>query len=401
MNIRGIKSATGIYLNRLCFTREVATKIPVANENKFPNTNSSLKMDGWQIHNYGTTEELQFATGLRMPIIINSTDCLVRINATTVNPIDVAMLRGYGSKTLNLLRYQYSKTIEFPLILGREFCGEVVQCGMGVDNKISMGDRVYGVVPLHINGSHAQYVVVPEYCLAIAPASLSNEQAASVLYAGLTAWSGLYITGRLGSICGAVSSSGGGENSRILVMGGSGSVGSLAIQLLKSQNISVFATCSDNAIELVKNLGADYVFDYKSSAEFEALRNYGPFDIVLDCTGQGIELAKKLNFQFRQYITFSSPLLKNVDKFGISFGMLKNITHFIQANMKSLSRKGFLLKYGFFMPAPQGIELLTRLVNKNQLLPIIDSSFTFAELPLAFEKVNRGHLRGKVVITMS
>uniref|UniRef100_A0A0K8WDT6 Reticulon-4-interacting protein 1, mitochondrial n=1 Tax=Bactrocera latifrons TaxID=174628 RepID=A0A0K8WDT6_BACLA len=348
MNIRGIKSATGIYLNRLCFTREVATKIPVANENKFPNTNSSLKMDGWQIHNYGTTEELQFATGLRMPIIINSTDCLVRINATTVNPIDVAMLK-------------------FPLILGREFCGEVVQCGMGVDNKISMGDRVYGVVPLHINGSHAQYVVVPEYCLAIAPASLSNEQAASVLYAGLTAWSGLYITGRLGSICGAVSSSGGGENSRILVMGGSGSVGSLAIQLLKSQNISVFATCSDNAIELVKNLGADYVFDYKSSAEFEALRNYGPFDIVLDCTGQGIELAKKLNFQFRQYITFSSPLLKNVDKFGISFGMLKNITHFIQANMKSLSRKGFLLKYGFFMPAPQGIELLTRLVNKNQV----------------------------------
>ncbi|XP_039951805.1 reticulon-4-interacting protein 1, mitochondrial isoform X2 [Bactrocera neohumeralis] len=382
MNIRGIKSAIGIYLNRLCFTREVATKIPVAKGNKFPNTNSSLKMDGWQIHNYGTTEELQFATGLRMPIIINSTDCLVRINATTVNPIDVAMLK-------------------FPLILGREFCGEVVQCGMGVDNKISVGDRVYGVVPLHVNGSHAQYVVVPEHCLSIAPASLSNEQAASVLYAGLTAWSGLYVTGRLGSICGAVSCSGGGKNRRVLVMGGSGSVGSLAIQLLKSQKVTVYATCSDNAIELVKNLGADYVFDYKNSAEFEALRNYAPFDIVLDCTGQGIELAKNLNFQFGQYITFSSPLLKNVDKFGISFGMLKNITHFIQANMKSLSGKGFFLKYGFFMPAPQGIELLTRLVKKNQLLPIIDSSFTFAELPLAFEKVNRGHLRGKVVITMS
>lgn len=64
------------------------------------------------------------------------------------------------------MRYQYLKAIEFPLILGREFCGEVVQSGMGVD-KIAVGDRVYGVVPLHVNGSHAQYVVVPEYCVII------------------------------------------------------------------------------------------------------------------------------------------------------------------------------------------------------------------------------------------
>ncbi|XP_014095757.2 reticulon-4-interacting protein 1, mitochondrial isoform X1 [Bactrocera oleae] len=400
MNFRNIKTVIGISLNKICSTREVTTQIPVINENNFPNKNNSLKMAGWQIHNYGTSEELQYATGLRMPTIKNSTDCLVRINATTVNPIDVAMLRGYGSKTLNLLRYQYLKAIEFPLILGREFCGEVVQSGMGVD-KIAVGDRVYGVVPLHVNGSHAQYVVVPEYCLSIAPVSLSNKQAASVLYSGLTAWSGLYVTGRLGSICGAISSTGGGENRRILVMGGSGSVGSLAIQLLKSQKATVIATCSYNAIDLVKNLGADYVIDYKNSAEFETLRNYAPFNIVLDCAGQGIELANKLNFQFDQYITFSSPLLKNVDKFGISFGMLKNITHFIQANVKLFSGKRILLKYGFFMPAPQGIELLTRLVKKNQLLPMIDSSFTFAELPCAFEKVKRGHLRGKVVITMS
>lgn len=150
-------------------------------------------------------------------------------------------------------------------------------------------------------------------------------------------------------------------------MGGSGSVGSLAVQLLKSQKVTVIATCSDNAIELVKNLGADYVIDYKNLANFETLRNYAPFDIVLDCAGQGTELANKLNFQFSQYITFSSLLLSNIDKFGLSFGMMKNITHFIEANVKSLSGRRFLLKYGFFMPAPQGIELLTRLVNRNQV----------------------------------
>lgn len=400
MNVRNIKSLRGLCLPRLYSTQDIASQKSVVSGNNCSKSNN-LKMAGWQIHNYGKTEELQYSTRLRMPAIKSSSDCLVRVNATTVNPIDVAMLGGYGSKTLNLLRCQYSKAIEFPLILGREFSGEVVQCGMGVNNKFAAGDRVYGVIPLHINGSHAQYVVVPDYCLSIAPASLSIEQAASVLYAGLTAWSGLYVTGRLGNICGAVSSSGGGENRRILVMGGSGSVGSLAIQLLKSQKATVISTCSENAIELVKNLGADYVIDYKNQTQFEKLRNYAPFDIVLDCAGQGTDIANKLNFNFGQYITFSSPLLMNVDKFGLSFGMMKNITHFIETNAKSLSGKGSLLKYGFFMPAQQGIELLTHLVKKNQLLPLIDSTFTFEELPRAFEKVKSGHLRGKVVITLS
>uniref|UniRef100_W8BMU8 Reticulon-4-interacting protein 1, mitochondrial n=1 Tax=Ceratitis capitata TaxID=7213 RepID=W8BMU8_CERCA len=366
--------------------------------NEISHRSSELKMNGWQIHNYGNCEELQYATGLRMPLIRNANDCLVRINTTTVNPIDVAMLGGYGSKIINMLRCQEAKSIEFPLILGREFCGTVIQCGMGTNNKVGVGDRVWGVVPLQMNGSHAQYVIVPDYCISTAPASLSDEQAASVLYAGLTAWSGLYITGRLGGLCGAISSSGGGENKRVLVLGGAGSVGSIAIQLLKSQKVNVLATCSTDAIETVKNLGADYVVDYKNSEEMQSLNKFGPFDIVLDCAGQGAEVSSQLNMKFHQYITFSSPILKNVDNHGIGLGMIKNVTNFIETNTKSISKKGGLVKYGFFVPAQQGIELIHRLVEKKQLLPLIDSTFTFDRLPHAFERVQNGHLRGKVVI---
>ncbi|XP_054742470.1 reticulon-4-interacting protein 1 homolog, mitochondrial isoform X1 [Anastrepha obliqua] len=385
---------------RYCSTNNFKSFKSTAESKNHSCLDGKLKMVGWQIHNYGHTEELQYAKGLRMPQIQSSSDCLVRVHATTVNPIDVAMLEGYGSKMFNMLRCKFSSAIEFPLILGREFCGEVIQCGMGAKNGLRVGERVWGVVPLQLNGSHAQYVVVPDYCLSAAPKGLSNEQAASVLYGGLTAWSGLYITGRLGGICGAVSSTGGGANKRVLVMGGSGSVGSLAIQILKSQKATVFATCSEDAIELVKNLGADYVVDYKNATEFDALSSYAPFDIVLDCAGQGIEQANKIRFPFRQYITFSPPFVRNLDNLGFGLGMIKNVTDMVETNTKAIYSNGGLLKWGFFTPAPQGIELLSQLVEKKQLLPLIDSSFTFEQLPDAFDKMQRGHLRGKLVITV-
>ncbi|XP_017480227.1 PREDICTED: reticulon-4-interacting protein 1, mitochondrial [Rhagoletis zephyria] len=272
---------------------------------------------------------------------------------------------------------------------------------MAVNKKASLGDRVWGVVPLEKNGSHAQYVVVPDYCISPAPQSLSNEQVASVLYAGLTAWSGLYITGRIGGFCDSLSSAGGRARKRILVIGGSGSVGSLAIQILKSQKATVFATCSKEAFELVRNLGADFVVDYKNTEELEALHRHAPFDIVLDCAGQGTEHATHIKFKFGQYITFSSPLVRNMDDFGVALGMIKNITEVVESNSKTLYAKVGTIKWGFFTPAPQGMEMLSKLVERNKLLPLIDSSFTFEQLPQAYEKVQHGHLRGKVVITVS
>jgi len=84
-----------------------------------------------------------------------------------VNPIDLAMLRGYGATVLNKMRCQPGDGIEFPLILGREFCGELVQTGMGVpSDSLPLGTRVWGVVPLQSSaGAHAEYVAVPSYCV--------------------------------------------------------------------------------------------------------------------------------------------------------------------------------------------------------------------------------------------
>ncbi|XP_017047350.1 reticulon-4-interacting protein 1 homolog, mitochondrial [Drosophila ficusphila] len=365
-----------------------------------PTTKTGEKMLGWQLHNYGDIDELQLSDKLKIPQIRSSNECLVRIRTTAVNPIDLAMLRGYGATVLNKMRCQPGDGIEFPLILGREFCGELVQAGMGVPaSLLPLGTRVWGVVPLQASaGAHAEYVAVPSYCLAPAPKELDDSEAASVLYAGLTAWSGLYITGGLGGPCGATTSSGGGAHKRVLVLGGSGGVGSLAIQILKSQKVQVLATCSENAVEMVRNLGADFVVNYNNVDELEELCKYAPYDIVLDCAGQGGQKAAESKFDFRQYITFSSPLLANIDKQGLGLGALQNVFDLVQTNVKAVTQRGGLVKWGFFSPAPQGIQFLQKLVEQRKLMPLIDSSYEFGDLPKAFEKMKAGHLRGKIVV---
>ncbi|KAH8378248.1 hypothetical protein KR093_010392 [Drosophila rubida] len=378
--------------------QQAATPSPPSPPKRAPN-----KMGGWQFHSYGDSDELQYCDKLRLPQIRNSDECLVRVRATTVNPIDVAMLRGYGATLLNIMRCKSGDSIEFPLTLGREFVGELVQKGMGVNgsDQLQLGCRVWGVVPISSTaGAHAEYVVVSRSCLAAAPKNLDDKEAASVLYAGLTAWSGLYISGFLGGPCGATTAAGGGANKRVLVMGGSGGVGSLAIQMLSAQGVQVLATCSENAVDMVRCLGADCVVDYTNPAQLEQLAKYAPYDIVLDCAGQGSQHAAELNFDFRQYITFSSPLLANIDKQGICLGALQNVSELLQSNVKAVTQRGGLVKWGYFYPAAHGIEFLQRLVERRKLMPLIDSSFDFAELPKAFERIKQGHLRGKVVVQL-
>ncbi|XP_013107408.1 reticulon-4-interacting protein 1 homolog, mitochondrial [Stomoxys calcitrans] len=364
---------------------------------------SRLKMKGWQIHSYGDIEELQLSHKLKMPQIKQADQCLVKVLSTTVNPIDVAMLGGYGATLLSVMRCQ-SDSIEFPLTLGREFCGVLVQKGMNVNSsKLPLGQRVWGVVPVQSpQGSHAEYVTVPQYCLTAAPVNLNDEEAASVLYAGLTAWSGLYITANVGGLCGTISSTGGhgGSNKRVLVLGGSGSVGSLALQMLKAQGFQLVATCSEDARELVQNQGADVVVDYKNPVEMETLRSYAPYDVVLDCSGQGPKGAELLNFKYQQYVTFSSPVLKNIDSSGMFLGLLKNVGNLLETNVKSFTEQKGSVKWGFFTPAPQGIEFLKQLVERRKMLPLIESTFKFEQMPEAFQKVKNGHLRGKVVVNM-
>lgn len=220
------------------------------------------------------------------------------------------------------------------------------------------------------------------------------------MYTGLTAWSGLFFTGQLGGACGAISPQGGGNGKKICVLGASGGVGGIATQIGKAENVEVIATCSTDAIELVQNLGADHVIDYTQPDAVDKLRDFGPYDIILDCAGLGCEYAAQIPWKFDQYITFTSPALKNFDSYGLGAGLFKNIVNMIESNVEAVMKHRGLPKWAFFVPAPQGIEYLRRLAERGKLTTVVDSVYDFDSNIEAYQKVLDGHLRGKVIIKM-
>lgn len=233
------------------------------------------------------------------------------------------------------------------------------------------------------------------------PHNIGDVEAASLLYAGLTAWSGLYISGNLGGILGATTSAGGGKGKTVLILGASGGVGSIAAQIVKAEHGRVIATCSTDAIPFVENLKVDHIIDYTNENATQELIQSGPYDIILDCAGKGPEYAEEIPWKFKQYVTFSSPLLKNIDAYGIPGGMLLNLADIMQKNIKTLSSQKGVVKWGYFMPVPQGIQYLGKLVETNRLTANIQETFDLKQLDVAYKKVADKHLRGKIAIKVS
>lgn len=368
------------------------TKLSVNLEEK------SNKMQAWQIHSYNGLEDLRLSNAT-MPIIMQPTDVLVKVEAASVNPIDVAMTNGYGITVLNWMRKVKNLTdgtyngVDLPLTLGRDFAGIVVSKGYNVGDRLELGEEVWGIVPTEQQGCHANYVVVNSNLVNPRPQNLSHIEAASILFAGLTAWSALWITGGLSYKTAIVTR----LNRRVLVIGGSGGVGTLAIQLLKAWNMHVISTCNSDAVDMLQNLGADIVIDYKQNNADTKIISEGPYDIILDCANQGAEYVRMKGYPHSTYIGLNSPLLKNTDQHGLIIGMAKNVQDFLRVNIPKGENKS-CVKWGFFIPSQTGINVLQKLVENEQIVPVVQQVYPFQDLPLAYEKMRQGHLRGKLVI---
>lgn len=108
----------------------------------------------------------------QVPIISSPSDVLVKVRATSVNPLDVKMVTGYGHRVLDLLHWatNFEPKItndRYPLTLGRDFSGEVVASGPCARDKFKPGDQVFGVIEPQKSGSHAQFATTPSYCVSI------------------------------------------------------------------------------------------------------------------------------------------------------------------------------------------------------------------------------------------
>ncbi|XP_027227783.2 reticulon-4-interacting protein 1 homolog, mitochondrial [Penaeus vannamei] len=356
------------------------------------------RMKAWQSNGYDGVDGLSLNV-VRVPPILRPWDVLVKVQAASVNPIDTAVINGYGGKVLNIMRtlgraeqgiFDINQ-IEFPLTVGRDFSGEVVALGKAVKN-VAVGDQVWGVVSPQRQGSHAEYVVAAASNVCSRPTNITSEEAASIPYAGLTAWSTVVVSGLITEYTA--------PRTRVLLLGASGGVGSFMCQMLSVWGAQVVAVCSEDASDLVTSLGAVEVLDYRNPETKDLLIADQGFDVVINAAGpDDLDYLQALRpWMGSSYITLSPPLLRNTDELGILPGFIKSLKQVACQNVSSLS-EGRAYKWAFYMPNPFALKEISNMMSKNKIRPVIDKVFPFEAAPDAYTHVINGHARGKTVIS--
>lgn len=199
---------------------------------------------------------------------VGADDVLVQIHAAGINPLDLKIRDG---EFKTFLPYR------LPLVLGNDFAGVVVRVGSAV-TRFAVGDEVYARPGKDRIGTFAELIAVHQDDVAVKPANLTMAEAASLPLVALTAWQALVERAHVQ------------PGQKVLIHAGSGGLGTIAIQLAKQLGAHVATTASTAKTDLVKELGADVVVDYRKQA-FESLLH--DYDVVLDSLG-GETLEKSL-----------------------------------------------------------------------------------------------------------
>jgi NADPH2:quinone reductase len=288
---------------------------------------------------------------------------LVRVKAAGVNPIDYK-LRKTGALGVGPGR-----------ILGFDAAGVVEAAGPGVA-EFKPGDKVFYSPDFSTQGAYAEYQVVNAGLVAPMPAGLSFAEAAAVPLAGMTAWDGLFTRGdlRLGQT--------------VLIAAANGGVGTLAVQMAKAAGAYVYATCSTRSMAFVTSIpvvgagpgkGPDRVFDYRTEnwSELLAKECPGGLDLVYDCAGQDV-------------VSRSIPLMKPL-------GRIVTIVN-PSGKLDEAYRKNVTIHYEFLQRSRATLERLKVLLERKQLVPLIDRVMTLADAADAHRRLEEGGVNGKIVL---
>jgi len=289
-------------------------------------------------------------------------EVLIKIFATTIVKEDPDMRAAPGFNGFLKPRHP---------ILGQELTGEVEAIGKDV-TRFKQGDQVYG---MDMFGAYAEYLCLPEdKALAIKPANMSFEEAASVPNGALTALPFLRDKGNIQS------------GQSVLIYGASGSVGAAAVQLAGYYGAEVTGVCSTTHLEWVSSLGADQVID-RTREDFTD--NGKTYDIIFDTVG-------KLSY---------SECKGSLTAGGIYLSTVPTPAIMLQAlwPAKSGSKKVKFLAAGL-RPAREknkDLAFLTELIEAGKFKAAIDRVYPFDQIVEAHRYVGQGHKKGNVVITMS
>jgi NADPH:quinone reductase-like Zn-dependent oxidoreductase len=307
--------------------------------------------------------------------VVGDDDVLVQVHAAGVNLLDAKIATGEFKL---LLPYR------FPLILGNDVAGVVVEVGSRV-RGFRPGDEVYARPDKDRIGTFAEFISMNEADVAIKPAALTMEEAASIPLVGLTAWQALVEMAELK------------PGQKVFIQAGTGGVGTFAIQLAKHLGATVATTASAANFELVKALGADVLIDYKTEDFETKLHDY---DVVLHSQdSKTLDKSLRVLKPGGSLISISGP---PDPAFADDIGLPWYVKQIIRVLSFGARRKAKRLKVSFrflFMRA-NGDQLseITSLIEEGTIRPVVQRVFAFESTQEALDFVGKGRAKGKVVI---
>jgi len=321
---------------------------------------------------YGSPDVLQISE-IEKPVPKDD-EVLIEVRAASVNPYDWHFLRGtpYALRIAAGLRKPKSQR------LGADVAGVVQAVGRTV-TRFKLGDEVFGAG----RGAFAEYVCASEEKLALKPAKVTFEQAASLPVAGLTALQGLRRSGLADK----------GQTSpaqKVLINGAAGGVGTFAVQIAKSFGAEVTGVCSTGKVETVRLLGADHVIDYTKENLAKSGQRY---DMVFDCAAnESLSAFRGVLSPKGNYIIVGAADARG----GWMIGMIARL---LGAMVLSWFSSKKLVTVGARI-SKEDLKTLGGLMETGKVIPVIDRRYALHELPEAIRYVETGHARGKSVITV-
>ena len=301
-------------------------------------------------HEYGSPEVLKLEDVPRP--VPKENEVLVRVIASGVNPVDTLIVSGKYAKEFGT---------HLPLTPGYDIAGVVEQTGAKI-TKLKVGDPIYGYILW--GGGFAQYDIATEGEVAIKPKSLNYEEAASVPLVALTAWQALIDAAKLTT------------GQTVLIHGGSGGVGTMAIQIAKARGARVIATASTANQDVLKELGADVTVDYTRQKFEDVARDV---DVVLDSVGK--------------------------DTLARSYGVVKRggfiATLVARLNQSELDKHGIRGASISVKPDANELNEITRLIDAKKIKPVVTEVLPLTEAVKALQQAAIHHTRGKIVLKIA
>ncbi len=308
---------------------------------------------------YGSAEVLKLAE-VDKPVV-KENEVLVNVQATSINAGDYFSMR--GSPWAARLTVGFPKPKNY--IPGWDVAGRVEAVGKNV-TQFQPGDEVFGSC-FH---TFAEYVSTDADLLARKPVNLTFKQTAAVPSAALTALQELRDVGKIQS------------GQKVLINGASGGVGTFAVQIAKAWGAEVTGVCSSRNADMVRSIGADQVVDYNQE---DFTQKEGYYDLILDNVGN------RSFSDCRRALTSQGMIIPNTGHAGMGYVI------------KAFGRSMFLHQQGSLKvtkPNHKDLIVLKELIEAGKIRPVIDRTYPLSKTPEAMEYAEKGHSRGKVVITV-